>query len=428
MSSELLLRARGVTKQYTSVLHPFVRLRQVLFGLSPKAGEAHEVLKQVDLDIYRGETLGLIGRNGAGKTTLLGILGKVIEPTSGTIVRHCRMATLLELTAGFNPQFSGRENAYLFCTIHGLSRSEANERMEVIERFADLGSYFDLPIRTYSSGMQARLGFACAVHVEADVIIIDETLAVGDAAFRMKCYDMIHRMQGKGQTFLVVSHNQNVIANYCTRAIVLDRGEKIYDGTPFGALETYKRIRVESTLQHQLTEQSADRGAGQGEGVLTESLSLSQFVFKEELDHNGVKVGVIEARLVARQSVRRPAISLGIRSHEGVVLCSYHSADGVNPLPPIAEGESKIVRMTFANRLCLGTYFVSAATYELMGDVAVQRSLHQNVVRFSVTGRSDATGLVDLDMRIELVPDASGVLLPTGGHCGLRDARAGSAK
>ena len=187
-----------------------------------------------------------MGRNGAGKTTLLGILGNVIEPTEGTVERFGRIATLLGLTAGFNPNFTGRENAYLFCSIQGLSRRQTDERITNIEAFADLGRYFELPLRTYSSGMQSRLAFACAVHVAADLIIIDETLAVGDANFRMKCYDRIRQMKQEGQSFLLVSHNQNLLANFCTRGIVLEGGKKVFDGVTIEAVEVYKRIRTEA--------------------------------------------------------------------------------------------------------------------------------------------------------------------------------------
>jgi ABC-type polysaccharide/polyol phosphate transport system ATPase subunit len=401
MSSELLLQARGLTKRYTSIRHPFAQLTQALFGVSAPTHEIYQVLTQVDLTIHRGETLGIIGRNGAGKTTLLGILGKVIESTSGTIVRNCRMATLLELTTGFNPQFSGRENAFLFCCVHGLSRREASARMTDIERFADLGRYFDLPMRTYSSGMQARLGFACAIHVSADLIIIDETLAVGDAAFRLKCYDTIQRFQARGQTFLIVSHNQNVIANFCSRAIVLEKGRKIYDGAPFGAVEVYKKVRVEAGLA-QDTAVQAGPDVGDESSSLPESLFLDNFMFTEEEDPMRGRLGIIEARLVAKATIQNPAISFGIRSQDGIVVCSYNSSSVVNSVPSLGQGESLPVRMTFRNRMLSGSYFVSAATYELLGDVAVQKSLHQNVLRFDVVSRAEMAGLVNLEMKVSV--------------------------
>lgn len=400
MLSELLLSAKGVTKTYSNTMHPLSQLKQALFGSPPSETETYEVLRDVDLDIFRGETVGIMGRNGAGKTTLLGILGNVIEPNTGTFSRNCRIATLLDLSAGFNPNFTGRENAYLFCSIQGISKPETDKRIESIAEFADLGRYFDLPLRTYSSGMQARLGFACAIHVDAELIIIDEILAVGDAAFRLKCYERIKQMQNRSKTFLITSHNQNLVANFCTRAIVLEGGVKIFDGSTLEAVEEYKRIRVAS-------EQSGN-GANRSkvlhgtDSFLSDKLSLNDFFYKAEVDQNGDKVGIIEARLLARDAVQYPAISFGIRNHQGIVLGSYDTSGKLNHLPPLKKGESAIVKMKFRDILLAGTYFVSAATYELVGDVRVQTSLHSSALRFEVVNSADMSGLVNLKMSISL--------------------------
>jgi ATPase subunit of ABC transporter with duplicated ATPase domains len=255
--------------------------------------------------------------------------------------------------------------------------------------------------------MQARLGFACAIHVRADLIIIDETLAVGDAAFRLRCYDAIQQLQARGQTFLIVSHNQNVIANFCSRAIVLEKGRKIYDGSPFGAVEVYKRVRVEAGhVQNTLEQGSID--LREESATLSESLFLEQFSFREDTDAARGRLGVIEARLVARATIRRPAVSFGIRCQDGVVVCSYNSSSVVNSIPSMGPGEWLDIKMTFCNMMLSGSYFISAATYELLGDVAVQKSLHQNVLRFDVVNRSGMTGLVNLDMTIS-VDSAAGI-------------------
>jgi ABC-type polysaccharide/polyol phosphate transport system ATPase subunit len=397
MSSELLLAGRGITKIYASSMHPLSRLKQVLFGIPPPNTEIYQVLTEVDLDIFRNETVGIMGRNGAGKTTLLGILGNVIEATCGTVIRNCRMATLLELSAGFNPNFSGRENAYLFCSIQGLSRVEAERRMDGIAAFADLGKYFDLPLRTYSSGMQSRLGFACAIHVDADLVILDETLAVGDASFRVKCYDHIKKMQGSGMTFVLTSHNQKLVANFCTRAIVLEEGVKVFDGSPFGAVEEYKKIRVAAELRS-----STASARVYGNGALSEKLALTDFCYKEEFDPDEGKIGIIEARLVARQTIKHPAISFGIRNEQGIVIGSHDTSVHRDSLPSLQGGETVFVRMRFDNILLPGAYFVSAATYEMIGDVKVQTSLHSNILRFETVSTAEMTGLVNLNMSVSL--------------------------
>jgi ABC-type polysaccharide/polyol phosphate transport system ATPase subunit len=383
-------------------MHPISRLKQALFGSRARSGEVYEVLSFVDLDIFRNETVGIMGRNGAGKTTLLGILGNIIEPTSGHVSRHCRMATLLDLSAGFNPNFTGRENAYMFCSIQGISRSEADQRMPEIASFADLGKYFDLPLRTYSSGMQSRLGFACAIHVDAELIILDEILAVGDAPFRLKCYDRIKQMQRKGMTFLLTSHNQNLIANFCTRALVLEKGVKVFDGSTFGAVEEYKKIRVSSEQVQGGVTRSKILGNG-ADSLLSHKLILRDFSYKEECDPDEGKIGIIEARLWAREEVRHPAISFGIRNHQGIALGAYDTSGKLNHLPPLSGDESVLVRMQFNNILLPGNYFVTASTYELIGDVKIQTSLHSNVLRFEVVNTAEMTGLVNLNMNVSLV-------------------------
>ena len=400
MSSELLLSARGVSKTYTSTMHPLSRLKQALFGTTAPNAETFHVLTDVDLDLFRSETVGIMGRNGAGKTTLLGILGNVIEPTSGSVIRNCRMASLLELSAGFNPNFSGRENAYVFCSLQGIRRSEADRRMDSIASFADVGKYFDLPLRTYSSGMQSRLGFACAIHVDADLIIVDETLAVGDAGFRIKCYDRIKKMQEEGMTFLLTSHDQNLVANFCTRGIVLELGVKVFDGSTFGAVEEYKKVRVAAEVKQTVRTKTYPHKA---HSQLSEKLVLKGFSYKEQSDPDEGERGIIEATLIARQAVQFPCISFGIRNAQGIVLGAYDTSNSVNGLRSLNKGESVVVRMKFDNILLPGVYFVSASTYEWIGDVKIQTSFHSNELRFEVVAAADMTGLINLNMSVTVV-------------------------
>jgi ABC-type polysaccharide/polyol phosphate transport system ATPase subunit len=399
MSSDLLLRARGISKVYTGSQHPLATLRQALFGIPAGAADQYPVLKDIDFEVQRGETVGIMGRNGAGKTTLLGILGNVIQPTSGEVQRFGRMSTLLGMTAGFNLNFSGRENAYLFCSIQGLDRAAADARMDRIESFAELGRYFDVPMRTYSSGMQARLAFSCAIHVDAELIIIDETLAVGDASFRMKCYDRIRHMKASGQTFLLVSHNQNMVANFCTRGVVLEGGSKVFDGPTFDAVEAYKKIRTEA-----MGDEDDDivgkvvKGAG-ADSRLSQDIVLEQFAF-EERQAGTESCGVIHARLRARRAVPHATINFGVTNHLGITVCALDGVRSGLVLSGLQEGEEREVEMVFARRLLPGRYFASAAVHELVGDVVRPLSLYQNFLHFDVPGGDAMSGVADLAMRV----------------------------
>jgi len=400
MSSDLLLRATGLSKVYSGSTHPLATLRHALFGIAADAADEYPVLDSITLDIRRGETVGIMGRNGAGKTTLLGILGDVIQQTDGTVERFGRIATLLGLTAGFNPNFTGRENAYLFCSIQGLSRRQTDDRIADIEAFADLGRYFELPLRTYSSGMQSRLAFACAVHVAADLIIIDETLAVGDANFRMKCYDRIRQMKQEGQSFLLVSHNQNLVANFCSRGIVLEGGKKVFDGSTVEAVEVYKRIRTEAMgdtdLKGKLLKTASTLSTLPNEVVL-ENFSLSERYI------DGRPYGVVAADLRVKRSIDNITLNFGIRNHDGIAVCAWDGARAGRIVRFLKAGDRRSIEMMFCKRLLPGRYFVSCIVHEIVGDVTKPQSIYQNFLSFEVGGSDVMSGIVDLEMSIAML-------------------------
>lgn len=403
MSSEILLRATGIEKVYTGTEHPLATLRNALFGTRVQPADLYPVLQGIDLTIARGETVGILGRNGAGKTTLLGVLGNVIQPTAGYVERFGRIATLLGLTTGFNPNFSGRENAYLFCSIQGLTKDEADERMPQIERFAELGRYFDLPLRTYSSGMQSRLAFSCAIHVNSDLIIIDETLAVGDANFRMKCYERIGQMKEAGQTFLMVSHNQNLVANFCTRGVVLEGGKKIYDGATAGAVDAYKWIRT--AIDSDEIEGKLVKG-GSVKAEFPQDVTLEEVTLKDDAGSSG-KGLVLSGVLKAHRAVANVTVNFGVSSQHGISLCAVDGAKASMVVPRMEQGETLPVALRFEKRLLPGRYFISALVRSLIGDVAKPLALYQNFLSFEVGGDPDMSGFVDLGMKIEIRDCAS---------------------
>jgi len=200
-------------------------LKERLIFWNRNRSEDFWALKSINLQIPRGATAGLIGRNGSGKSTLLKIISRILYPTKGEIKVNGRVSTLLELGAGFHPDFTGRENIYLNASILGLTRKEIKERLNDIIAFAELGDFIDNPVRNYSSGMYMRLGFAVAVHVEPDILLIDEVLAVGDLAFQEKCLTRIRELQKQGKTIIFVTHTPKQIDELCNLAFWLDHGE-----------------------------------------------------------------------------------------------------------------------------------------------------------------------------------------------------------
>lgn len=211
------VRAERLVKDYCIYDHPAERLKELF--LKKTRHRAFRALGPFDVEVHRGETLGIIGENGAGKSTFLKLVAGVTEPTSGKIVVEGKVSSILELGTGFNQEFTGRENVMLNGALHGFSPGEVGKRLGKIEEFADIGEFFDLPVKTYSSGMYLRLAFSLAVHVDADIVVIDEALAVGDGAYEKKCIDRIWDLKRRGVTLLYCSHSLYTVANFCDRAV-----------------------------------------------------------------------------------------------------------------------------------------------------------------------------------------------------------------
>ncbi len=249
-SEETAICVSNVSKRYLLFAKPEDRLKQMvvprlerLIGRAPRRYYRDFVaLNNITFEVSRGETVGVVGRNGSGKSTLLQVICGTLHPTNGSIKVNGRIAALLELGAGFNPEFTGRENVYLNAAILGLSRPEIDRRFDDIARFADIGMFIDQRVKTYSSGMYVRLAFATAINVDPDILIVDEALAVGDEAFQRKCFGRIEEIKAKGGTILFVSHSAQTIVQLCTRALLMDGGELILDGQPRFVVSQYQRL------------------------------------------------------------------------------------------------------------------------------------------------------------------------------------------
>ncbi|MBB3267949.1 lipopolysaccharide transport system ATP-binding protein [Azospirillum sp. OGB3] len=227
---EVAIQATGLGKAYPIFRKPQDRLKQMLCRGRRKYYDEYWALRNIDLTVARGETIGVIGRNGSGKSTFLQLVCGTLAPTRGSITVNGRIAALLELGAGFNPEFSGRENVYLAASVLGLTNEQINERYDSIAAFAGIGDFIEQPVKLYSSGMYARLAFAVAAHVDADIMIVDEILAVGDAAFTQKCMRFIHKFRETGTLFFV-SHDTSQVISLCDRAVWLENGELREVGT-----------------------------------------------------------------------------------------------------------------------------------------------------------------------------------------------------
>ena len=230
---------------------PLPRLSQRLQASARRRMHRHEALHDIGFELHKGEALGIIGLNGSGKSTLLQIIAGVLAPTSGTVETHGRIAALLELGSGFNPELTGRENIYINGAILGLPRARIDALLDEIIAFADIGDYIDQPVKTYSSGMGVRLAFAVQVHVEPDILIVDEALAVGDAAFQAKALARIDEILARGTTLLFVGHDLNAVRAFCHRAMLLEKGRIVDSGTPDDVVVAYMQRNQARILQAQ---------------------------------------------------------------------------------------------------------------------------------------------------------------------------------
>src|SRR3954468_8097121 len=258
----LALRVSNVSKQYRIYGRPGDRLKETLTRGRWKAHREFWALRDISFEVESGTTTGVVGPNGCGKSTLLQIIAGTLEPTAGSVWREGRVAALLELGAGFDPEFTGTENVYMNAALMGLSRRETERLFPDIERFAEIGQFMHQPVKTYSSGMFVRLAFAVASNVEPDILIIDEALAVGDAVFQHRCLRRIKEIQERGSTVLFVSHDAAAVRALCSRAILLGAGRVLQDGPPSEVLNDYQRIVME---REQAFEEETAQGGATGE-------------------------------------------------------------------------------------------------------------------------------------------------------------------
>ena len=271
MSDSLVISVSNVGKLYRIWEDPAARIIAPLLGkaadvlptrllgarwLKAQATNRYRdfwALKGISFEVKKGEAVGIIGRNGSGKSTLLQIISSTLQPTDGSVKVKGRVAALLELGSGFNPEFTGRENVYLYGTILGLSRPEMDARFEAIAEFADIGNFINQPVRTYSSGMVVRLAFAVAAHVDPSILIVDEALSVGDARFQLKCARAIDRFISQGVTLLFVSHDTSMVKRLCNRALLLDAGRVVYAGMPNDVVNLYSKLIAEGNSPKDLS-------------------------------------------------------------------------------------------------------------------------------------------------------------------------------
>ena len=402
MSSDLpagenLIQVRGVGKWFPARLTRG-RLLRMLWP-TPLAAQADDfwALRDISLDLPRGRVLGLVGRNGSGKSTLLQIIAGLMAPSTGEVQRRGTVTPLLELGAGFNPEFTGRENILLSGQIYGQSSDQLAERMEAICEFAAIGEYIDHPVKTYSSGMFARLAFAVAIETKPDLLIVDEILAVGDVGFQARCHERIEDMREQGVSILYVSHDLNAMQTLCDEAILLEKGHMLAHGEPRKVIDVY--------LQR-LTMAGREKGPGaepapRGGAFAVESSEL--------VDPAGQPVQTLRVgqRYTARATVRylraveSPIYSMHLRTLLGLAIYDQNTMFTGQRTKPVQAGDRVTFAFTFQLHLCPGSFRLGLGVADLVEGVAHPVG-GVPTIAFDAVSDKPAYGLANLQAEIQV--------------------------
>lgn len=401
----------------------------------PGKTSTHEfwAVEDIDLEIERGATLGILGRNGAGKSTLLRMISGVSQPTTGTVEVRGRLAAIFSTGAGFNPEFTGRDNVMLNGLILGIERDEMLARMDDIEAFADIGEFMDQPIKTYSSGMRSRLGFAVAVNVEAEVLVLDEALSAGDAAFKKKALQRMYDLRDSGTTVLFVSHSLGMVQRFCTEAILLHKGHLVTSGEPEEVVNSYRELlensddgkkarqdekerQLEYAVDHEDEDDTPYRNGSptpaEARGAARRPTGEATILGAELLDGDGnparavpsgsgvtVRVGF----QYGREEENSSAV-VTVRNAAGVSVFSTTTGDGGATLGPRSLGERTSVDFTFGVPLRPGTYTVDTAVLSPRdGGTCLSRA--EAAVTLEVVPPEDGhpvRGLIDLPAEVRV--------------------------
>lgn len=360
MSSDTALSIQNVSKTYTLYASGWQRMLGLLLGRDLAAPRSVHALQNISLEVQQGETLAIIGRNGSGKSTLLQILCGILQPTTGSVSSRGRIAALLELGAGFSPEFTGRENIYMGAAVYGLSRAQIDQRLPAILDFAEIGDFIDQPVKTYSSGMYVRLAFALIAHVDADILIIDEALAVGDAYFTQKCARFLREFKQQG-TLVFVSHDTHSVMSLCDRAVWLDAGQLQMIGPARQVCETYIASLYVQELDKVGGGIKAQGEFGTGQVNIT-ACRLLDAQNRELLLLDQAQQVTLEVCCTARQNISRPIFGFFLRDRLGQPLLGDNSLNCPADWPELTAGQQYRLRFSFAlPLLATGDYTIGVA-------------------------------------------------------------------
>lgn len=446
-SDNVAISVQNISKCFYTYDKPRDRLKQAIMPRLQRwagdeittYGKEFWALRDISFDVKKGETVGIVGRNGSGKSTLLQIICGTLTPTTGSIETRGRIAALLELGSGFNPEFTGRENIYLNAAVLGLTRDEVNERFDAIAGFADIGEFIDQPVKAYSSGMAVRLAFAVQAQVDPDILIVDEALSVGDARFQAKCFERLRQLKDNGTSILLVTHASEQVVTHCSRAILINdsRIELIGESRP--VVNRYMDILFGREKRPEKEEASVPMAVPPSRATEAVKLSFEQNAYASRPGYNSheyrwgdgaaslldfhlsaarreypntIESGeeiVLNLAIQFNHIVVNPILGFTIKTKEGVTVYGTNSylLDCESMQTIGSEGTQATACVKFVNRLATGDYFISIGIASRSGEDILPHDRRYDSIHFVVAPTPQVLGLIDLgaSMEIKLVTE-----------------------
>ena len=417
--SELAINVEHISKVYKLYRGKADRLKDALHIGGAKNYQEYHALSDVSFEVKRGETVGLIGTNGAGKSTLLKTITGVLTPSAGQIEVNGKISALLELGAGFNMEYTGLENIYFNGTLLGYTKEQMEERVPKIVEFAGIGDYIHQPVKTYSSGMFARLAFAMAINVEPDILIVDEALSVGDIYFQSKCFKKMDEIKRNGTTILLVTHDMSSVVKYCDKVVVLNHGRVVKEGNPKEMVDIYKKILVNQYDENAVEEEQAKFETT--EDTWASKLSLNEenvlygsgkarivdfgfFDADDQITGMIMKKNTFKIKMKVEffEDVENPIFAFAVKNARGAEVTGTNTMFERVDLPLAKKGETYVVTFTQRALLQGGEYLMSfgCTGYE-NGEFTVYDRLY-DVANLTIVSEQDTVGSFDIDSQIKI--------------------------
>lgn len=419
--SDTVIKVENLTKIYKLYDKPIDRLKESLNISKKKYHSDHYALRNISFEVKRGETIGIIGSNGSGKSTLLKIITGVLSPTDGDVNINGKISALLELGAGFNPEYTGIENIYLNGSMMGYNKSEIDNKLEEIVRFADIGEFIHQPVKTYSSGMFVRLAFAVAINIEPDILIVDEALSVGDIFFQSKCYKKFDEFKQKGKTILFVSHDLGSVSKYCDKAILLNKGIFIKEGSPKEIIDIYKRVLVNQYEDKEsvLKEDNDNEYSSWKEEIPLNTNYLEYGNKRAEIVDFGIfdKNNILTTQLTKKEEftlkvkvkfndkIENPIFAFTIKDLKGNELSGTNTIKEDFYVGSIKEKSQVIICFKQNISLQSGQYLISLGCTGFEQDEFIVYHRLYDICAINIFSEKDSVGIFDMESEISMTVD-----------------------